>query len=101
MVTGRRMDTGISASGLDLGEAVLLDARVELRAGEAEQLRRARLVVPRLRERLDDEGALQRAHADAAARQRGSGRRLRRRRLARGAHRQMLAADVPAVAQEY
>src|SRR5215831_4482355 len=42
-------------SGLRFGESVLLDPRVELGTREAEQLRGARLVVTRLRERLDDE----------------------------------------------
>ena len=45
-------------SGLRFGEAVFLDAGVELRARQAEQLRGARLVVPCLIERFDDERTL-------------------------------------------
>ena len=42
-------------SGLRFGEAVFLDAGVELRARQTEQLRGACLVVACLRERFDDE----------------------------------------------
>jgi len=45
-------------SGLRLGEAVFLDAGVELRARQAEQLRGARLIVACLIERFDDERTL-------------------------------------------
>jgi len=45
-------------SGLRFGEAVFLDAGVELRARQAEQLRGARLVVPCLIKRFDDERTL-------------------------------------------
>ena len=55
--------------GFGLREPVLLDARVELRAGQAEQLGGARLVVARLRQRLDDQRALDRLEVDAAGRE--------------------------------
>ena len=42
-------------SRLRFGETVFLDTRIELGARQAEQLRRARFVVPRLGERFDHE----------------------------------------------
>ena len=53
-------------SGLRFGEAVFLDAGVELRACQAEQLGGARLVVPCLIERLDDERTLDGVEVHAA-----------------------------------
>src|SRR5262245_61501059 len=56
-------------SGFGFGEAVLLDPRVELRARQAEELGRAGLVVPRLRERPHDERAFDVLEIHAAGRQ--------------------------------
>src|ERR1041385_6370035 len=94
---GTTANGGTWPLGFVFGEAVLLDARVELRPRQAEQPGGARLVVASLGQRLDDERALERIEVDAAG---GKGRVVRLGRgwrLARGVYRQMLAANEAAV----
>src|SRR2546426_11472028 len=83
------------------GETVLLDAGIELRACEAEELGRTGLVVPRLRERPHDERAFNLLEIDAAGRKRRHrgcvGRPLR---LNSRSKRQGLGADPTAVGEE-
>src|SRR3989442_15825293 len=84
------------------GETVLLDARIELRACEAEELGRTGLVVPRLRERPDDERAFDLLEVDAASRQRRHrGRVGRLLRLNSRSDRQVLGADRTAVGEDH
>jgi hypothetical protein len=61
-------------SGLRFGEAVFLDAGVELRTREPEQLRGARLVVPCLMECLDDQRTLDGVEVHSARGQRHAAR---------------------------
>src|SRR5207237_9377502 len=98
-VTSARRTAGSMCESSTLQEAVLLDARVQLRACQAEELGGARLVVARLRERLDHERAFERVEVDAAGGQRRVGR-ISGGRLARGAHRQMLAANQSAIRED-
>src|SRR5687767_12951271 len=88
--------------GFDLRQPVLLDARVELSPGEAEELGRARFVVARLTQRLDHERALDRFEVDAARWKGGRSWRLGRAcaRLPSACHGKVLAADVPTVGQD-
>src|SRR5258706_4194942 len=99
MRSARRTAGYTIRSGFRLREPVFLDPRVELGSREAEQLGGARLVVPCLRERLDDERPLDRVDVHAAGGQRGV-RLAGCRRLARRADGQVLAADVAAVGED-
>src|SRR6185295_842868 len=100
MTSTRRTAGCTGRSGFRLREPVFLDARVELGSREAQQLGGARLVVPRLRQRLDDERPLDRVEVHAAGRQRRGARLAARRRLARCGDGQVLAADVAAVGED-
>src|SRR5688572_396156 len=92
-----------TALGFDLRQPVLFDARVELGAGEAEQLCCARLVVARLPQRLDHERALDRFEVDAAGWKGGRAGRLGRprARLPGSGDGQVLAANVSAVRHDH
>ncbi len=92
---------GLAVYDSVLGQAVLLDPRIELRARQAEELGRARLVVPRLRQRLDHERALDVFEVDAAGGQRAARSRRRCAPARRGVHRQVLASDDPAVGEDH